>query len=325
VLSPLQIRKGSEEYLLCWRLDDCSSPLRFYDETEALYFLRSVITDSGLMHDVRTWLLSENHSSVMYAIADDDVMAHIARMLASGEIAAATLEIGEGEGEGAGLGEEEGILRKSGVFAATPSTATETTPRQDEVARREQTAVEPEEIVPFEEEPEETELAAEVHAEPPPELAPAAEVEGHPAFPTEAEAGGQHVLAAEATVDEEAPTLAAEAETGEEHGLETETAVEQAPALKLEAEIAKEHGVATETETAAKEPPTVGAEAEAGEQHVLETDTAVERRPPSKISTETTTGEPPAVDTQTDIHKSPAVDSHIDTQQPHDKDQDHQD
>src|SRR5437016_4488445 len=118
--------------------EDGSSPWRCDDETEALYFLRSVITDSGLMHDLRTWLLSENHSSVMYAIADDDVMGHIARMLASGEIAAATMEIGEGEGEGAGLGEEEGILRKSGVFAATPSTATETTPRQDEVARREQ-------------------------------------------------------------------------------------------------------------------------------------------------------------------------------------------
>ena len=326
MLSPLQIRKGSEEYLLCWRLDDCSSPLRFYDETEALYFLRSVITDSGLMHDLRTWLLSENHSSVMYAIADDDVMGHIARMLASGEIAAATMEIGEGEGEGAGLGEEEGILRKSGVFAATPSTATETTPRQDEVARREQTAVEPEEIVPAKEEaeePEETPLVAEVHAELPPELAPAAEVEAHPAFPTEAEAGGQQVLAAEATVDEEAPTLAAEAETGEEHGLETETAVEQAPVLTLEAEIAKEHGVATETETAAKEPPTVGAEAEAGEQHVLETDTAVERRPPSKISTETTTGEPPAVDTGTDVHKPPAVRTDIDVH--HDKDGDDKD
>src|SRR5207302_9991227 len=128
-----------------------------------------------------------------------------------------TMEIGEGEGEGAGLSEEEGILRKSGVFAATPSTATETTPRQDEVARREQTAVEPEEIVSSEEEPEETPLVAEVHAEPPPELAPAAELEPHPAFPTDAEAGGQQVLAAEATADADARTLGPEAAPGYAH------------------------------------------------------------------------------------------------------------
>jgi hypothetical protein len=44
VLSPLQIRKGTEEYFLCSRLEDCASPLSFYDETEALFFLRSVIT-----------------------------------------------------------------------------------------------------------------------------------------------------------------------------------------------------------------------------------------------------------------------------------------
>src|SRR5437016_3709618 len=184
------------------------------------------------MHDLRTWLLSESRSFVMYIVGDDDVMEQTARLLASGQIAAASMEMGEGEG--VALGEEEGILRKSGVAAATPSTVTETTPRQDEMARREQTVVEPEEIVLPEEEPEETELVAEVHAEPPPELAAGAEVEEHPELPSEAEV-------------EEHPAFATEAEAGGQRVLETETAVEQAPSVALEAEAGEQHVLETET------------------------------------------------------------------------------
>ena len=231
---PFQIRRGPEEYLLCWRLEDVqnqgagtAAAVRFHDETDALYFLRSVISDSGLMQDLRLWLLGENRSFLMYAIEDADLMAQTARMLAWGELAVATTGSGGGDAEAeapaAEAAGEEGILRKGDVLAMASRT-TGTTPLQDEMAHRERSAVEPEEILPPEEEKteDETELVATVDAEPPPKLAAHAAVEEHPELPSEAEV-------------EEHPALAAEAEAGGDHVLETETVIDvKTPELETE-------------------------------------------------------------------------------------------
>lgn len=112
VFSTLALWTEKDEYFLCWRLEDCRgggsgepSTLPFHDQTTALYFLRSVISDSGQMHDMRLWLQDKNNSFAMYAIDDHALMERTTLMLASGQLAAAAME------EGAAGGEKEGTFR----------------------------------------------------------------------------------------------------------------------------------------------------------------------------------------------------------------------
>ncbi|HEY2379967.1 MAG TPA: hypothetical protein VGK48_02180 [Terriglobia bacterium] len=305
MLAPFQITRGHEEYFLCWQLEDCGaeaagSPgaLRFYDETDALYFLHSLITDSGSMHDFREWLLSESRSFPMYAIADGDLMEQTARMLASGELAAATTAQGEGtadqevQGE---AGQGEGFLRQGGVSAA--SSSAETTPLQDEMARREETAAASEEAAAQQEQTEEAvELFATVNLEPPPESGADTEFE-------------------------ERPGLAAEEETAGDYALQAETAVGGTAAVGTEAAAAQDLA-SLETDTDVEGSSQVSADAEAGEPRTVHSETQAHGEGSPRIATDSETGQTRRVKTETDVLKPPALDTYFDVEEKHDGDDD---
>jgi hypothetical protein len=164
VFSTLPLRNGLNEYHLCWRLEDCQdagdgtpTALPFYDQISALYFLLEFITDSGREHELRLWLLQENYSLPMNSQEETDVVEHAAMLIATGQLVVAGLEAGGGEGEGEG--EVEGIMRAGGQAASVlrSQVIAETTPLQDEMARRESAAAAEGELVVLDEpEPETT-------------------------------------------------------------------------------------------------------------------------------------------------------------------------
>ena len=259
VFSTLALRTGKDEYFLCWRLDDCRgagsgepSALPFHDQTTALYFLRSVISDSGQMHDLRLWLQEENDSFAMYAIDDHALMERTASMLASGQLAAATMEEGEagGETEGTFRGDSSGESAGGGA-ASSSQAAAEATPLQHETARRESAVSEMEEIVLG---PEKTEaplvLAATVDSDQPPDLAAAAAVEAHPKPDTGVESEQAPALESQADV-EEPPALAAEAEVETPETVDTEVEPDKPPALATDAEVDNPLVMAAEAEVEA--------------------------------------------------------------------------
>ena len=155
----LALRRGPDEYHLCWRLEDCQdagsgapAELKFFDQISALYFLRGFITDSGHEHELRLWLQRRDYSFVMNCREESDVLDFAAMLIATGQLVVATLQGEAGEGD-----ETEGIMRKGQGAAVVSRTVVESTPLQDEMARRESAeAVEEEAVVAGEQEPETT-------------------------------------------------------------------------------------------------------------------------------------------------------------------------
>jgi len=276
MLSTLPLRVGRDEYLLCWQLDDCQgagsgkpTALTFYDQASAFYFLRGVITDSGLMHDLRLWLLDQNQSFAMSVISDDELMARVAVMLASGDLAAATME---------GSGAEKQRDFRPGGTGKTGQRADETVPLQDEAARREST-VPPEEDVPDSEtEAEPTEvlpvLAASVDAHEPPAMAARAAAEDHPEVASRADVEEGPAMGTEARV-EKSPVLAADAEIEEGHAIETEAHFEEPPVLAGEVEIEEVPTLDLESQSEDSSPVLIS-EAEIEKLKAVETETAAE-------------------------------------------------
>jgi hypothetical protein len=275
VFSTLPLRSGINEYFLCRRVDDCKqpglgkpAPLIFQDQTAALYFLRSVISDSGRMHDLRLWLLEDNDSFAMYAIEDHDVMERVARMLASGRLTAVA------SGEGGAEGETEGILRGDsqtvGVQAAGGEAAAEATPLQDEAARRESAVAEMEEAVaaaePAEAPPA---LTATVDADQPPDLAASAATEEYPKFSTVAEV-------------EEGPTVETQAQIEEPPGLVTVAEIEPPPTLGTDAAV--DAPPALETDATVDGPSIMATDVDVAESPALDTDVQLDDPPTRRPS-----------------------------------------
>jgi hypothetical protein len=137
----LALQRGLEQFQLCTSLEDLKSaklsPVLFEDSTSALFFLRTVINDSGRFHDLRLWLQSSTHSFEIYAIDDDTLLDNTARLLTTGQLVVATGKGGAGGGGDADAEAASGILRPEGAAKDVLVSRTETTALEDETARRE--------------------------------------------------------------------------------------------------------------------------------------------------------------------------------------------
>lgn len=154
--STLALRRGKEEYRLCWPLPDRPaaagppSALNLHDEMSALLFLRSCMTNPAQEQDLRLWLQRCTYPSGMPVIPTADVLGQAAALIASGQLVVGPAETGA-------EGEMEGILRKGEGGGGTAGRRTRTpehTPLQEEMARRQERVAEEEVIVLGEPKPE---------------------------------------------------------------------------------------------------------------------------------------------------------------------------
>lgn len=152
--STFPLRRGLDEFRLCRKLQDCApsgsgvpSALSFYETVSATVFLRSCITDPEQERRLRLWLQESPFSPVAESYQGDNLLEHIAKTIVAGELVIAIISA-EGSTKG------KGIMR-SHQGGGSHANQTQTTPLQDEMARRQQAAAE-DVIVLGEPEPETT-------------------------------------------------------------------------------------------------------------------------------------------------------------------------
>ena len=161
-----RLQRGLDEFFLCRNLDDCEGvtlgrpiALPFSDSFSPLVFLRSCVTNAETERNL--WLWMQADPQTMIAVKDASALLdHITKRIARGDLIVA-------RGIRQGIAQriipegmaDAGILRGSKGQAGTKSKKsrqTERTPRQDEMAARQQRATEAEVITVGESEPETT-------------------------------------------------------------------------------------------------------------------------------------------------------------------------
>jgi hypothetical protein len=154
--STFLIRQGSDEFLLCRRAHDAGPRAIRFRDTSAIAFIRSCVTTRDIEHRLRLWILADPRPRLELG-DDEDLFEHVARRITTGQLFVAKVETGGVAGIAGVSG--EGILRtgdQSLGKSKKSSRRSETTPLQDEMARRANAADEAEEVVLDQPEPPET-------------------------------------------------------------------------------------------------------------------------------------------------------------------------
>jgi hypothetical protein len=149
--STFPVRRGSEEFVLCRRAHDAgASAIRFRD-TSALAFIRSCVTNPDVEHKLRLWILSDPRPAMELG-DDENLFEHVARRITTGQLFVAKVDT-----ESAGIAGTAGMGSGTGILRAPPSQTTgkskkskssrESTPLEDEMARRASARQEAEEVI----------------------------------------------------------------------------------------------------------------------------------------------------------------------------------
>ncbi|HEY2380035.1 MAG TPA: hypothetical protein VGK48_02525 [Terriglobia bacterium] len=153
--STFLLRRGLDEFLLCRHVVDAGpAAVRMKDRVAAINFLRSCINDPVIEHNLRLWVLADPRPTMQFEI-DENLFEHIARRITTGQLAIAQVDTGL-----AGAPGTRGIIRGNPGQGSGKSKKSqrksESTPREDEMARRADTRDEDEIVLNQEPEPEKT-------------------------------------------------------------------------------------------------------------------------------------------------------------------------